>query len=64
MTDIFTAERRSWLMSRAKKQPGWKAYLSDNFKVWQAGRTEAEAVGKLMISAAPITGIVILRKGE
>jgi hypothetical protein len=50
--DILTRERAS----------DWKAWLADNPKVWEAGKTEAEAVGKLIISASSIIGVTVIRE--
>lgn len=45
-----------------KKRSGdWKAYLADNPKVWEAGKTQVEAIGKLMISTGAMMGITILK---
>lgn len=33
-----------------KRWPGWTASLSDDAGIWEAGQTEVEAIGKLVIS--------------
>jgi len=42
-------------------KPGkWKAWLADDEKVYETGKTKAEAIGNFMLAASSITGIVIL----
>lgn len=52
------------IITKKRTKDDWKAYLSDNHKVWESGRSEAEAVGKLIISAKYMVGINVLREGE
>lgn len=33
-----------------KRWPGWTARLSSDAGIWEAGQTEVEAIGKLMIT--------------
>ena len=40
---------------------GWKAYLADNPGVWEAGKTDVEALGKLLVSAAGMLSVSIHR---
>jgi hypothetical protein len=44
-----------------KRSNDFKAYLSDNSAVWDCGKTAAEAVGKLVMSARNLFGIAIVR---
>ena len=41
-----------------KFEDGWKAYLEADPKAWEAGKSEAEAVGKLHISFPQLFGEV------
>jgi hypothetical protein len=45
-----------------KRTSDFKAYLADNNAVWEAGKSEAEAVGKLCISAKSILGLAVIRE--
>ena len=45
-----------------KRFGGYQAFLADNEATWEAGRTEAEAVGKLIISARTLFGIAIVQE--
>jgi len=44
-----------------KRGDDWQAFLVDNPGVWEAGKTDVEALGKLMVSAAGLLGVSILR---
>jgi hypothetical protein len=43
-----------------KRADDYRAFLSDNENVWEAGKTRAEAIGKLVISARSLLGIAII----
>jgi hypothetical protein len=45
-----------------KRDSDFKAYLADNDAVWEAGKSEAEAIGKLVISAKSILGLAVIRQ--
>jgi hypothetical protein len=45
-----------------KRSSDFKAYLADNDAVWEAGKSEAEAIGKLVISAKSILGLAVIRQ--
>jgi hypothetical protein len=45
-----------------KRNSDYKAYLADNDAVWEAGKSEAEAIGKLVISAKGILGLAVIRQ--
>lgn len=49
-----------------KRAVDWVAYLKDKETTWEAGRTEAEAVGKLVItiSAGSTTSPIQIRYQE
>jgi hypothetical protein len=44
-----------------KRDSDYKASLADNSAVWEAGKSEAEAVGKLVMHTKSFLGITILR---
>lgn len=42
-----------------KRSDDYHAALADNSGVWESGRTQAEAIGKLVISAGGMLGIAV-----
>ena len=44
-----------------KRSDDYRAYLADQPEVWEAGRNEAEALGKLVISAGGTLAIHVAR---
>jgi hypothetical protein len=47
------------ILTRRITQGQWQAHLASNSKVWEAGTSEAEAVGKLIISAFDFNGLKV-----
>jgi hypothetical protein len=45
-----------------KRSDDYKAYLADNEAVWDCGKSEAEAIGKLVISAKSYLGLAVIRE--
>jgi len=45
-----------------KRADDYHAALADNSRVWECGKSEAEAIGKLVISAGGMLGIAVLRE--
>ena len=46
-----------------KKLPSeWRAYLADNHRIWEAGKSAVEAIGKLVISADNYLGITVIKR--
>lgn len=44
-----------------RRKDDYKAYLADNDGVWESGKTDHEAVGKLVMSAGHTLGISVQR---
>lgn len=44
-----------------KRDKDFKAYLSDNEAIWESGKTDVEAIGKLIVSAGKMVGIAVNR---
>lgn len=44
-----------------KRNDDYMAYLADNSRVWDCGKSEAEAIGKLVLSAHQSLGLAVLR---
>jgi len=43
-----------------KRSDDYHAALADNSRIWESGKTQVEAIGKLVISAGDILGITVL----
>jgi hypothetical protein len=44
-----------------KRSNDYRAYLADTPEVWESGKNEAEALGKLVISAGAMLAIHVAR---
>jgi predicted RNase H-like HicB family nuclease len=44
-----------------KRPDDYRAYLADTPEVWEAGKNEAEALGKLVISAQSMLALHVAR---
>jgi hypothetical protein len=44
-----------------KRSDDYRAYLSDSPEVWEAGKSAAEALGKLVVSAQSMLAIHVAR---
>lgn len=47
-----------------KRSDDYHASLADNSAVWESGKSEAEAIGKLVISTKSILGVNIVKRGR
>ncbi len=48
----WSTETLAWKFVTRRRPDDWVACLRDDEGVWESGRTEAEALGKLIISIA------------
>lgn len=50
------------IVVRRRQDDYYQAFLADNEGVWEAGRSSAEAVGKLVSSACKLIGVSIVEE--